>query len=95
MKYHLEEVLFLHFINLRAHPHAQYEIRVYAEKMLEISKIWCPFATNAFEEFVMNAKTFSKSQLSVIKKMINGESVNAENSMLSKRDWNEILEILK
>jgi thymidylate synthase (FAD) len=81
---------FLHFINLRAHPHAQYEIRVYAEKMLEIAKTWCPFATDAFENYVMNAKTFSKTQIEVIKKMIKGEIVEQENSGLSKRDFNDL-----
>lgn len=81
---------FLHFVNLRAHPHAQYEIRVYAEQMLEIAKLWCPFATEAFIEHVKEAKTFSKTQLEVIKKMIKGEAVNQETSGLSKRDWNEL-----
>ncbi len=86
---------FLHFINLRAHPHAQYEIRVYAEKMLELAKIWCPFAVEAFENHVMQAKTFSKAQLEVIKKLLKKEEVKQETSGLSKRDWNEIQELLK
>jgi len=81
---------FLHFINLRAHPHAQYEIRVYAEKMLEIARAWCPFATEAFENYVMNAKTFSQGQIEVIKRMISGEVVDQETSGLSKRDFNEL-----
>ena len=85
----------LHFIGLRAHPHAQYEIRFYAEKMLEIAKAWCPLATSAFEEFVMNSSTFSKTQLEVIKKMLKGEQVTAETSNLSKRDFNEIIETFK
>ena len=86
---------FLHFINLRAHPHAQYEIRVYAEKMLELAKIWCPFAVEAFENYTMHAKTFSKTQLEVIKKLLKKEEVIQETSGLSKRDWNEIQELLK
>jgi thymidylate synthase (FAD) len=86
---------FLHFVNLRAHSHAQYEIRVYAEKMLDIAKIWCPFAVEAFENYVMHAKTFSKSQLDVLKKLLKREDLTQETSGLSKRDWNEIQELLK
>src|SRR5690554_4194887 len=32
----------LHFLSLRADPHAQYEIRAYAEAMLEAAKRWVP-----------------------------------------------------
>ena len=31
----------LHFLSLRADPHAQYEIRVYAEAMLDTVRRWC------------------------------------------------------
>ncbi len=75
---------FLHFVNLRAHPHAQYEIRVYAEKMLEIAKNWCPFAVEAFENYVMNAKTFSKQQIDALSKMLKGANLTQETSNLSK-----------
>ena len=81
---------FLHFVALRAHPHAQYEIRVYAEKMLEIAKLWCPFAVEAFQNSIMNAKTFTKAQIEVIGRMLKGEAVAQENSGISKRDFNEI-----
>lgn len=39
-----------HFLELRLHPHAQYEIRVYAEAMLELITPLFPVATNAFRE---------------------------------------------
>ena len=32
----------LHFLNLRADKHAQYEIRVYAQIMLDLVKKWVP-----------------------------------------------------
>lgn len=38
-----------HFLQLRLHPHAQYEIRVYAEEMLRIVETVCPVATEAFK----------------------------------------------
>lgn len=38
----------LHFLSLRADSHAQYEIRVYAEKIAEIVKLWVPDTYEAF-----------------------------------------------
>lgn len=40
----------MHFLKLRLHPHAQYEIRVYAEAMLEIIRAVCPISVAAFCE---------------------------------------------
>lgn len=38
-----------HFLRLRLHPHAQYEIRVYAEAMLELIQPIVPTAVAAFK----------------------------------------------
>jgi thymidylate synthase (FAD) len=40
----------LKFLNLRMHPHAQYEIRVYAEAMLELIRSKVPVAVAAWEK---------------------------------------------
>lgn len=40
----------LHFLNLRTHSHAQYEIRVYAEAMLELIRPIVPVAIQAWEK---------------------------------------------
>jgi thymidylate synthase (FAD) len=40
----------MHFLRLRLHAHAQYEIRVYAEAMLELVEPICPVAIAAFKE---------------------------------------------
>lgn len=79
----------LHFVALRADPHAQYEIRVYADAMLDIVRKWVPFAANAFEQYRMNAKNFSQTEIENLKKMLKGEKVTHENSGLSKREWGE------
>jgi len=84
----------LHFLSLRADSHAQYEIRVYAEAMLEIVKAWVPYSFEAFVEHRMEAKTFSKTALEVIKRMLQGEQVTQETSGLSKREWAEFQESL-
>ena len=78
----------LHFINLRIHPHAQYEIRVYAEKLADIVQQWCPMAYNAFEEHVLHSHTFSRSQIKAIKKLLSGAEI--EDSSLSKRELEEL-----
>ena len=43
------------FLQLRLHPHAQYEIRVYAEAMLELIEPVVPVAVAAFREHVLAA----------------------------------------
>lgn len=55
-----------HFLNLRLHPHAQLEIRQYASAIYELIKPIVPIACEAFEDYVLYAKTFSKQELEVI-----------------------------
>ena len=44
-----------HFLELRMHEHSQYEIRVYAEKMLELIKPIVPIACKAYLNSYTNA----------------------------------------
>lgn len=85
----------LHFLALRADPHAQYEIRVYADEMLKIVKAWVPFAFEAFEEHRMHSASLSRTSLSVVKRMISGEKVTQETSGMSKREWEELTKVLQ
>src|SRR3954462_15151382 len=64
----------LHFLSLRADPHAQYEIRAYAETMLETVQRWVPLAHAAFLEYSLNAATISASGLAVLRRMLAGEN---------------------
>jgi len=84
-----------HFLSLRADPHAQYEIRVYADTMLAIVRQWVPLACAAFEEYRLNAATFSATMLGVLRRMLAGEVVTQETSGLNKREWNEFQSTLK
>jgi thymidylate synthase (FAD) len=43
----------LHFIRLRSHPHAQYEIRVYSDAMLRIIEKIVPVSVAAFRQHVL------------------------------------------
>jgi thymidylate synthase (FAD) len=40
----------MHFLRLRLHAHAQYEIRVYAEALLELATAVCPVTMKHFKE---------------------------------------------
>jgi thymidylate synthase (FAD) len=85
----------LHFLDLRANQHAQYEIRAYAERLLEIVAAWVPTVYRAFQEYRLEAVTFSGSMLTVLKKMLAGRPVDQASSGLSKREWAELIEVLE
>ncbi|BDL37557.1 flavin-dependent thymidylate synthase [Methylorubrum sp. GM97] len=80
----------LGFLRLRADAHAQYEIRVYAEKLLDITKLWVPLSFEAFEEYRQGAVTLSRTAKDVIQAAINGEKITQESSGLSAREWTEL-----
>ena len=82
------------FIRLRNDQHAQYEIRVYAEKIAELVKKWVPFAFEAFEQYQLNSSHLSSNGLSCIKRLMNGEDVSQDNSGMGKREWKEFCEII-
>ena len=85
----------LNFLFLRADSHAQYEIRVYAEAMLETVKKWVPITHSAFLDYRVGAAHISGKGLKIIKSMLNGEEVKYEDSGLGKREWNELMEVLE
>ena len=80
----------LHFLALRVDSHAQYEIRMYAEAMLDIVKAWVPLAYEAFKDYRMNSFECSHKMIAAINKKLKGEDLNFENSGLTKREWDEL-----
>jgi thymidylate synthase (FAD) len=84
----------LNFLFLRADSHAQYEIRVYAEAMLETVKKWVPITHAAFLDYRVGAIHISSKGKKIIQKMIKGEKCDLESSNLSKREWNELMNSL-
>ena len=78
-----------HFLRLRADPHAQYEIRVYAEAIAACVKDWVPLAYGAFEDYRMGGVTLSAKAIAVVKRMLTGEVVTQETSGMSKGEWRE------
>jgi len=84
----------MNFLFLRGESHAQYEIRVYAEKMLDTVKKWVPITHAAFLDYRVGAAHLSSKGLKIVKSMINGNKVGYEDSGLSKREWNELMEVI-
>ncbi|MDR2008547.1 MAG: FAD-dependent thymidylate synthase [Alphaproteobacteria bacterium] len=76
----------LHFLKLRIDPHAQYEIRIYAEAILSLVKEWVPITYQAFVDYALNAETLSAEEVALMKKIIKGESYNLEDFKISKRE---------
>jgi thymidylate synthase (FAD) len=84
----------MNFLFLRGDSHAQYEIRVYAETMLDTVKKWVPITHSAFLDYRVGAAHLSSKGLKVIKSMIAGKKVSQEKSGLSKREWDELMNVL-
>ncbi len=84
----------LHFLSLRADAHAQYEIRVYAEAILETVKAWVPIAYQAFLDYRLGAVTLSAQMLAAVRRMVAGEAVTQADSGLNRREWTELMAVL-
>lgn len=79
------------FLSLRADPHAQFEIRAYADVMLDITRKWVPASTEAFNEYRLGAFTLSSSMVSALAKYVGtGCKVSRADTGLSARDWAEL-----
>ena len=81
----------MNFLRLRADRHAQYEIRTYADAMLDTVKKWVPITYEAFMDYRVGGTEISSKGKIVIQKMISGEKISIEESGLSKREWNELM----
>ena len=78
-----------HFLRLRADPHAQMEIRVYAESLCEIVKDWVPAAYSAFEDYRLGGAQLSAKGVECLRRRLAGEQVTQETSGMSAGEWRE------
>ena len=88
---------------MRLDPHAQYEIRVYAEAIYELIKPIVPIACTAFEDYMLKAKTFSRTELEILFDILQeymyevGQQMveqKIDNSELSEREKKELYDKL-
>ena len=84
----------MHFLSLRADDHAQYEIRVYAEAMIETLARWVPLVHEAFMDYRVGGVELSAAGLAVVKRLIAGEDVAQKDSGLPPREWRELMAVL-
>lgn len=88
----------LHFLKLRLDPTAQYEIRVYAEAIARIVKIAVPLTWEAFEDYVLQAKSFSRQEMALLRDALAQLPVtpdwerNARAAGLSAREIKEFMD---
>ena len=84
-----------HFLRLRADSHAQYEIRAYADTIFDMVRHWVPLAAKAFEDYRMNAKTFSAQEMELIRDLLENPENSRTDTDLSSREYKEFLKKIK
>ena len=89
----------LNFLHLRADPHAQYEIRVYAEAILDqIVKPWVPLSHEAFLDYRLDAHTLSRQAMQIVRRLVSMQLTAVEKmrdgSGIGQREWGELMEAL-
>ncbi len=81
-----------HFLKLRLDSHAQLEIRLYAEVIAEILKEKVPLAYEAFEDYILEAVSFSKKEQIALSKFCSNFDLNDETLLDLGLDKREITE---
>jgi thymidylate synthase (FAD) len=82
----------LHFLQLRADAHAQYEIRAYADELMRIVDGWVPLTTRAFRKYRVGGAQLSADALEAVRRRLRGES--AQDSGLSAGEWRELVTLI-
>lgn len=71
----------MHFLKLRVDPSAQQEMRIYAQTLLSILKEWMPITAEAFEDYVLKGKHYSRGQYEALKRAVNKQALVADEDM--------------
>ena len=85
----------LHFLALRADDHAQYEIRVYADAMLDIVKKWVPLTYEAFEDYRIGGTELSAKEVNLMRKLLKGRKYLLKKKVCLKENGANCKESLK
>jgi thymidylate synthase (FAD) len=86
-----------HFLSLRRDPHAQKEIRVYADAIGDLVARWVPLAYEAFEDYKAGGAFLSREELSLVRRLLRGEDPDTilPASGLSLRERKALRELLE
>lgn len=92
----------LKFLFLRMDKHAQWEIRQYANTIGELVKVWLPHTWGAFEDYKLNALTFSSQEKKILGALLSQKGILVtarklvqENSGMVDKEKNEFLKKLE
>lgn len=77
----------LHFLGLRMDPHAQLEIRKYANIMGDILSKWVPLTWKAYLDYRMNALTLSSRDTAIIKALNLSDFSAAAKELAEEYGW--------
>lgn len=84
-----------HFLRLRMDPHAQKEIRDFADQVAVCAQAVAPIAWEAFEEYRLYGRSFSRTELALIQQLVAGEPMPDDafdGSKSLRREFEEKLE---
>ncbi|MFQ5984773.1 MAG: FAD-dependent thymidylate synthase [Alphaproteobacteria bacterium] len=92
----------LHFLSLRADPHAQYEIRAYAEVLCDIAEKWVPLTWEAFRDYEMTGAHVSGPGLKALRELLDETTLSDEEKLaelrkrtgMSPREFREFMDTL-
>ena len=93
----------LHFLSLRADPHAQYEIRAYADALCDVVAQWVPLVWEAFEDYRLTGAAISGPGLEALRGLLDptvlddGDRLEAvrEKTGMSAREFRELIALLR
>lgn len=80
----------LHFLHLRMDPHAQMEIRAYADAISALAARWVPHAWEAFVDYRQQAVSLSRQELLAVRALLRGERPDLDALGLSRREQAEL-----
>lgn len=89
----------MHFLKVRMHPGAQYEIRRYAESINDLFKIWMPITAEAFNDYILQGRSYSRFEHEIVSSLIDKGGVKDAlvdmGEQLTVREANEFMRDLK
>ena len=77
-------------LSLRMDPHAQYEIRVYADVIGSLVEKWVPLAWEAFRDYRLQGMSLSRMEVLAVKALLRGERPDYAALGLSAREEREL-----
>ncbi len=85
----------LRFLSLRADPHAQAEIRAYADAILGVVQAWVPDVHDAYADYVANAASLSGQAMALVRAaLVTPGRLDPAGYGLSGRELRELVELM-